>query len=51
MQVNYTLKIYRLMEKEIRFVVTRGRELTEVGNWMKVIKRYRLPDVRGIYAT
>ena len=47
--VNYTSKINS--EKEIRFVVTRGGELTGVGNWMKVIKRFRLPVVRGICET
>ena len=42
-----TLKTNKLIENEIRFVVT-----TEAGvcggrgKWMKVVKRYKLPDIR-----
>jgi len=31
-----------VLEKEIRFMVTRGRGLEE-GEWMRVVKRYELP--------
>ena len=33
----------KLIEKEIRFVVTRGRGWGK-GYWMKVVKRYKLPQ-------
>ena len=33
------------IEKEIRFVVTRGAGL---GKWMKAVKRYKLPVIRQI---
>lgn len=42
----------KLTEKEIRFVVTRGRGRVGGGgwgggrNWMKVVERYKLPAER-----
>ena len=35
----------KLIEKEIRFVVTRSGGWIEA-NWMKVVKRYKLPVIR-----
>ena len=40
--INYTSKTNKLIEKEIRFVVTRGGE----ANWMKAVKRYKLPVIK-----
>ena len=37
----------KLMDKEIRFVVTRGRGWGR-GNWMKAVKMYKLPVIRQI---
>ena len=42
---NFKNKQNKLIEKEIRFVVTRGGGWGE-GNWMKVVKRYKLPVIR-----
>ena len=36
----------KLIEKEIRFVVTRGRGWRQRENWMKVVKRYKLLVIR-----
>lgn len=44
--------VNKLKEKEIRFVVTRGRGRVGGGgwgggrNWMKVVERYKLPAER-----
>ena len=38
-------QIDKLMEKEIQFVLTRGREQGK-GNWLKVVKGYRLSAMR-----
>lgn len=41
----------KLIEKEVRFVATRGRgwglgDWVKVGNWVKVVKRYKLAVIR-----
>ena len=39
----------KLIEKEIRFVITGGgggRSVLGRGNWMKVVKKYKLPVIR-----
>ena len=44
--ISYTSKqTNKFIEKEIRFVVTRGRRRGK-GNWMKVVKRYKLLIIR-----
>ena len=35
----------KLIEKDIRFVITRGRSGGR-GNWMKAVKMYKLPIIR-----
>ena len=47
LQVNYTSnkQTNEFIEKEIRFVVTRGKGGGR-GNWMKIVKRYKLPVIR-----
>ena len=43
-QVNYTSKPNKLIDKEIRFVVSRGRGVGRK-DWMKTVKRYTLPVI------
>ena len=38
------------MGKEIRFVVIRSGEVREGGNWMKAVKRYKLPVINNYQA-
>ena len=43
-QVNYTSKPNKLIDKEIRFVVSRGRGVGRK-DWMKTVKKYTLPVI------
>ena len=45
MWVNYTSKTNKLIEKEIRFVVTRGGGGGKE-DWRKVVQRYKPPVTR-----
>ena len=38
LQVNYNSKANKLIEKEIRFVVTKDQKVRERGYWMKVAR-------------
>ena len=41
--ITHQKQTYKLTEEEIGFVVTRSKETGEWGNWIKTVKRYRLP--------
>ena len=45
LQVSYISRTNKLIEKEIRFVVTKGGGGVR-GNWMKIVKGYKLPVKR-----
>ena len=47
-QVYYTSKTNKPIEKEIRFAVTRAVDKWARGNWMEVGKRYKLTVIRQI---
>ena len=45
LQVNYNSKANKLIEKEIRFVVTKDQKVRGRGYWMKVARWYKLTAV------